>query len=72
MAVMRTRQTATSLIRYISPRQLQEATGLSEATLHRLRRSGNLPGPVRLSPGRVAWPETVITQWLEQRAAEGR
>ena len=62
-------QTAT-LTRYISPRQLQDLTGLSEPTLWRLRRRGELPEPVRLSPGRVAWPEDVIRTWLESR--EGR
>ena len=62
------KQPASSISRYISPRQLQAATGLSEATLWRLRRRGELPEPVRLSPGRVAWPEPVITAWLASRA----
>ncbi|MGE0450211.1 MAG: helix-turn-helix transcriptional regulator [Vicinamibacterales bacterium] len=65
---MRTPSTAPALTRYISPRALMDATGLSEATLWRLRRRGELPEPVRLSPGRVAWPEDVITRWLEGRA----
>ena len=58
-----------SINRYISPRQLQELTGLSEPTLWRLRKRGELPEPIRLSPGRVAWPESVIRSWLEGRAA---
>jgi predicted DNA-binding transcriptional regulator AlpA len=58
---------AAIITSYISPRQLRQATGLSEATLWRLRQRGELPEPVRLSPGRVAWPEPVIAAWLEAR-----
>jgi prophage regulatory protein len=65
--VSNTQQTASTISRYISPRQLQAATGLSEATLWRLRQRGELPAPVRLSPGRVGWPEPVITAWLASR-----
>jgi prophage regulatory protein len=66
---MSTQTRPITITRYVSPRQLQEATGLSEATLWRMRQRGELPEPVRLSPGRVAWPEPVITTWLAQRAA---
>lgn len=55
--------------RYVSPAQLVASTGLSDATLWRMRRRGDLPEPVRLSPGRVAWPESVIRAWLDARAA---
>jgi predicted DNA-binding transcriptional regulator AlpA len=58
-----------TLTRYVSPRQLQELTGLSEPTLWRMRRRGELPEPVRLSPGRVAWPEDVIRTFLAGRAS---
>jgi len=58
---------ALTLHKYISPRQLKQLTGLSEATLWRLRQRGELPEPVRLSPGRVAWPEPVISAWLTSR-----
>jgi predicted DNA-binding transcriptional regulator AlpA len=60
---------ASALTRFVSPRQLQQVTGLSEATLWRLRQRGDLPEPVRLSPGRVAWPQTVIEAWLTARSA---
>lgn len=70
---MQTLAPSSTLTRYVSPRQLQESTGLSEATLWRLRQRGDLPEPVRLSPGRVAWPEPVIAAWLARRAeAVGR
>ena len=65
---MSTQASSFTITRYISPRQLQDATGLSEATLWRLRQRGDLPEPVRLSPGRVAWPQTVIEAWLTARS----
>ncbi len=70
MVDMSTPADSPTLKRYISPKQLQAATGLSEPTIWRLRQRGELPEPVRLSPGRVAWPEPVIVAWLAER--EGR
>jgi len=52
---------------YISRRTLMEITGLSDTTIWRLTRSGALPAPVRLSPGRVGWPGAVIDAWLATR-----
>jgi len=66
---MSTRAPSPLLTRYVSPRQLKDLTGLSEP-LWRLRRRGDLPEPVRLSPGRCAWSEDTIRTWLESR--EGR
>lgn len=57
--------------RIYSPRQLHELTGLSLATLWRLRRRRELPEPIRLSPGRVGWTETVIRQWIAARTEAG-
>ena len=64
---MGTLSSALNISKFISPRQLKEATGLSAATLWRLRQRGELPEPARLSPGRVAWPEPVIIEWLASR-----
>jgi prophage regulatory protein len=57
-----------ALLRYVSPRELIGLTGLSEATIYRLIARGDLPRPIRLSPGRTAWREDVIAAWLEARA----
>jgi len=56
-----------TLSRFLSINQVAALTGLSPTTLWRLRRRGDLPAPTRLSPGRVAWPEAVIRQFLEGR-----
>jgi prophage regulatory protein len=51
---------------------VQKQTDLSEATLRRLRKAGEFPEPLRLSPRRIAWEATAIMAWLESRTgAEG-
>lgn len=54
--------------RIVSPRQLLDLTGLSQATIWRMVARGDLPRPIRLSPGRVGWPESEIRAWLASRA----
>jgi prophage regulatory protein len=56
--------------RLISPRQLRDITGLSDPTIWRMRRRGDLPQPIQLSPGRVAWRADVINNWLETRSSK--
>jgi prophage regulatory protein len=54
--------------RILRPRELAERIGLSLATLWRLRRRGDLPEPIRLSPGCVGWRASEIDAWLTERA----
>jgi prophage regulatory protein len=58
-----------TLSRIYSPTQLRDLTGLSLATIWRLRQRGELPAPIQLSPGRVGWSEDTVRQWLAARAA---
>jgi prophage regulatory protein len=53
--------------RIIRPRELAERIGLSLATIWRLRRRGDLPDPIRLSPGCVGWRISDIDAWLASR-----
>ncbi len=55
--------------RILRPRELSDRIGLSLATLWRLRRRGDLPEPIRLSPGCVGWRSSDIERWLERREA---
>jgi prophage regulatory protein len=66
---MSTLSPAPTIPRYISPRQLQELLGLSEPTIWRMRQRGELPEPIRLSPGRVGWSEETIRQFIASREA---
>ena len=56
------------LAHIVSPRQLMEFTGLSAATIWRMRKRGDLPNPIQLSPGRVGWRSEQIHTWLNARA----
>lgn len=53
--------------RILSPKQVSEQLTLSVSTLWRMRQRGELPEPIRLSPGRVGWRQSTINNWLETR-----
>ncbi|WP_287103982.1 AlpA family phage regulatory protein [Brevundimonas sp.] len=55
------------LDRFLGWRQVRELTGLGRTTAWRLRRAGDFPEPVPISPGRVAWRERDIVVWNETR-----
>lgn len=58
------------LVRYISVKQVADIVGLSRSTIWRLRSRDLFPEPIRLSPGRVAWSVTDISEWISSRRAE--
>ncbi len=41
-----------------------ELTSLSKSTVYRLVRAGVFPKPQRITIGRVAWREDVISEWI--------
>lgn len=40
---------------------------MSRSVLYSLRRRGDFPRPVQISPGRVAWREKDIDAWIDSR-----
>ncbi|WP_373182416.1 helix-turn-helix transcriptional regulator [Halomonas campaniensis] len=46
--------------------------GISNSTLHRLINAGDFPAPIQLSPRAVAWIESEINEWIEQRIEASR
>jgi len=59
----------------IRPRQLKGVTGLSPATIARLRNLSTsdpkrFPEPIQLSANTIGFFEDEIEKWLEARAAE--
>jgi prophage regulatory protein len=52
------------------PRAVYERTSLSSTTVWRLRRAGQFPEPIVLSPGRKGWRRGDITAWLDGRRSE--
>lgn len=46
---------------------VEAATGLSRSTIYDMMDRGEFPRPVRIGRRAVAWPESVIADWLAQR-----
>ena len=53
------------------PEVLQRC-GISNSTLHRLINAGNFPAPIQLGPRSVAWVESEVILWIEQRIEASR
>ena len=53
--------------RYLRRRAVEQLTGLSRSTIYDLMAKGQFPRPVRLTAKAVAWPESVIADWLASR-----
>lgn len=54
--------------RIMKPEEVYERLGLSKVTVWRMRKQGEFPPPIRLSGGRVGWPEQVIADWIASRS----
>lgn len=44
----------------------------SNSTLYRLIRTGEFPAPIQLSPRAIAWVESEVNNWLQQRVEASR
>lgn len=52
--------------RLLSTDEVMQRTTLSRSTLWRLSRSGAIPRPIRITPGRIGWRESDVAAWLER------
>ena len=59
-------------LRCLTVRQVAALIGLSVVSIWRLRRRGDFPPPIQLSPGRVAFRECEVLAWLAARQGVGR
>ena len=51
----------------LSLAEVKRITGLSAATLYRLRRAGQFPVPIKVSRRRIGWVQSEVENWLAQR-----
>ena len=51
----------------LSRKQVIEVTGLSRATIDRMRKDDDFPQPLQLSPRRVAWRAADVREWVASR-----
>jgi prophage regulatory protein len=66
---MSTHATTSTPTRLLRRRAVAERVGLSAVTIWRLQRTGQFPKSIQISPGAVAWRETDIERWIEEREA---
>lgn len=50
---------------------VEAATGCKKSTIYLLLKQGKFPKPIRLSARMVAWQDTAVQKWIQDRIAEG-
>ena len=53
--------------RLLSRWEVAMMLNVSVTTLWRMVRRGEFPPPIRVSPGRVAWPASSVLDWIDER-----
>ncbi|MEO3715810.1 helix-turn-helix transcriptional regulator [Roseateles flavus] len=46
---------------------VEAATGLKKSTIYLLQKRGEFPHCVQITPRCVAWPESSVLQWVQDR-----
>ena len=49
--------------------EVEGMTGCKKSTIYQMIADGRLPKPLRLTGRMVAWPETAVLQWVQDRIA---
>ncbi|MEY8143242.1 helix-turn-helix transcriptional regulator [Falsihalocynthiibacter sp. CO-5D18] len=49
-------------------KEVEVITGLSRTTIYAMMDEGTFPRPIRMGKKAVAWPESVLSEWLKSRA----
>lgn len=60
--------TETTTGKLLGVKTVVQKTSLSASTIRRLEMRGQFPERRRISVGRVAWLESEVDQWLENRS----
>jgi prophage regulatory protein len=67
-----TQQNETIGPRLLSWKQLRDLVPLSRTTVWRRVRDKQFPEPLKISPGRVAWAERDVVEWIAHRMKNAR
>lgn len=51
---------------------VEATTGLKKSTIYLLMKRREFPRCVQVTPRCVAWPESEVLQWVQQRIAEAK
>lgn len=52
--------------------EVESLTGCKKSTLYTMIGQGKFPRPVRLSTRHVAWAETAVLLWVQERIAQAQ
>jgi prophage regulatory protein len=55
--------------RFLSPKAVCDKISLSRSTLDRLVSAGQFPAPIRLTQSRLAFAETAVEAWMQEKVA---
>ena len=58
--------------RLLSRREVARWLDVSVVTLWRMVCAQQFPRPMRISPGRVGWPEHIVVRWIDEHSDETR
>jgi prophage regulatory protein len=58
--------------RLIKRKEVEDITSLSTATIYRLMAEGKFPVQVKITGRSVAWLESDISEWVEQKIASSK
>ena len=50
--------------------EVEGMIGLQKPTIYKMIAEGSFPKPIRLGTRTVAWPETAVLQWVQDRIWE--
>ena len=50
--------------------EVEKIAGIRKSTIYNLMKAGGFPRCVQVTPRCVAWPESVIHQWVQDRIAD--
>lgn len=56
--------------RMLRLRDVMHATGLSRSTIYRSVGAGAMPRPVQITARCIAWPESKIRAWINERITQ--
>lgn len=50
--------------------EVESMTGCKKSTIYQMIGAGDFPRPIRLTARAVAWPETAVLQWVQDRIGQ--
>lgn len=60
----------TDFDRFMRIPEVAHVTGLSRSTIYNCVEDGTFPAPVRLTARAIAWKESEIREWMDNRKRE--